>query len=743
MNINEELLRRSEARARALDAVVPLLEPPPRQAPDAHAVTRRLTYYGLGDNSPTSTEFERAIDGNDLVDGFYLERALRASEPVCRIVLRAPSGSERGHATGFMVAPGVMLTNWHVFQDGMDPRYAIAEFNYSFDIRGDPLQSVRFRVRPDLLFLDNKELDYTFVAVQETDESGQRSLQEFGFHRLIAETGKAEEHDWLTIIQHPQGQRRQYAIRENKLVRKEDGQQTLWYRSDTARGSSGAPVFNDSLQVVALHHMGVAPRNGDLYVLKDGRRVATLRGIDDEQVDWIANEGIRVSALCSSILPRLRPNMPIERGLRDAIDGRPPDLIATVLSREAAIQPARPAAASRPDDRAASAESAITRSTAMSDVANQPGVIVLPLELRISVAVAGLSAAVATPSVPSHPPIQAVPPLQEVERYVKPWYDDDYENRVSEGYDPDFLGVQVPLPTVTDTSIAAIYEGSHIIPYVHFSLCLHKKRRLALLAASNVDYREEMRSPDKTKKYDRDSLGGFAKNDFEAWLTDPRLGEISQIPDEFYSNDRGAFDRGHIVRRDDVCWGSTYEEIRRANGDTYHLTNCSPQVAHYNQSKFNGVWGVLEEVVKDNAKSEQLVVFSGCVLRDEDKYFTARYKKQDLKFKVPATFWKVVVAKKENGSLQAFGFVLDQDLSGVELTYEFDIDPSWREYMFSLREIEDMTGSNIRFDQALHDADQAGKDGGNEVMRRTGLLRPPQQQPAVVVPIHPPADNVA
>ncbi len=37
-------------------------------------------------------------------------------------------------------------------------------------------------------------------------------------------------------------------------------------------------------------------------------------------------------------------------------------------------------------------------------------------------------------------------------------------------------------------------------------------------------------------------------------------------------------------RREDVCWGKTYDEVRRANGDTYHTTNCTPQVAGFNQS---------------------------------------------------------------------------------------------------------------------------------------------------------------
>ena len=66
------------------------------------------------------------------------------------------------------------------------------------------------------------------------------------------------------------------------------------------------------------------------------------------------------------------------------------------------------------------------------------------------------------------------------------------------------------------------------------------------------------------------------------------------MPDKFYTRDRGNFDKGHIVRRDDVAWGEDYDEVRRANGDTYHVTNCSPQVDAFNRSNLRGDWGKLE-----------------------------------------------------------------------------------------------------------------------------------------------------
>ncbi len=54
----------------------------------------------------------------------------------------------------------------------------------------------------------------------------------------------------MTIIQHPGGDYKQVALRENKVLSKKSPT-VLLYQSDTAPGSSGSPVFNDQWQVRA------------------------------------------------------------------------------------------------------------------------------------------------------------------------------------------------------------------------------------------------------------------------------------------------------------------------------------------------------------------------------------------------------------------------------------------------------------------------------------------------------------
>jgi endonuclease G, mitochondrial len=718
MQINSEQLKASEDRAAGLLKSGQSLDTPVTiEKMDPAVVKRRLTYFGKGENIPSETEFERAINGLDLVDEFYLHRAILAARPVCRIILRNASGSTRGYATGFMIAPGMLMTNWHVFQGDTSAEFAFAEFNYTLDIRGEPVTSYLFRLTPHKFFLNDKALDYAVIAVDDKDVSGQKSLADFGFLRLIPDIGKAESGDWLTIIQHPEGQRRQYAIRENQLVRKQDT--TLWYKSDTAQGSSGAPVMNDSFQVVALHHMGVAPREGQLYVLKSGEKVASLSGVDDDQVNWIANEGIRVSVLCAHLLSRLRSGEAGNALLRDAIAGNIPDILASAMAVR--TQPPASEISQQPGSIPKQATS-LMETTVMAHSNTQSGaMVVIPLELKISLGWGQGTPQLAQPTIGQSVAVSPSMAMDTVERFVVPWHDEDYENRMDEGYDKNFLGIAVPLPKFSKTAGLVKHEGEHFIPYVHFSICLSKERRLALVAASNVDYRKEMRTPDPSKSYDRKDLGGLQENDRESWITDPRIGELYQIPDAMYNNDRGSFDKGHVVRRDDVCWGASYQELRRANGDTYHLSNCSPQVAHYNQSSKGGVWGVLEEVVKDNAKTEKLCVFAGAVLRKNDRIFKAKNKKITIEMKIPKSFWKVIVAKGQDGKLQTFGFLLDQDLGGVNWEFEFDLDPSWEEYMMSLADIEKVTGHLFKFDPSLHASDQHASALGQEVMRQTGV----------------------
>jgi endonuclease G, mitochondrial len=243
----------------------------------------------------------------------------------------------------------------------------------------------------------------------------------------------------------------------------------------------------------------------------------------------------------------------------------------------------------------------------------------------------------------------------------------------------------------------------YVIPYEHFSTVMHKARRLALFTAANVDASESKQRPESGFDYTRDGLGGLRRNDRERWFVDPRVPLQDQLPDRFFTRDDGAFDRGHVVRRNDVTWGESYQQVRRANGDTFHLTNCSPQVAGFNQSSKDGLWGLLEDLIFTQAASERYSVLAGPILDPSDRAFIGQDMQGEALVQIPAKYWKIVVARKEN-ELQSFAFLLEQDLSTVPL--EFQVDAMWRQRMITIAALEVLV-RYFRFPQILHETDQA------------------------------------
>lgn len=674
----------------------------------------RRAHLSFAGAEPTPAEHERILGTNDLVDEFYLHRALVAARPVCRVVLRGPTGRELGFATGFLVAPRLMLTNWHVLETAEMAAHGVAELGYTLDIAGNPCTSCRFALRPDLFFHADRTLDYALVAVQETSMGDASALSRFGFHRLVAETSKIVEGEWITIIQHPGGARRQFSIRENELHSRDD--QVLWYFSDTAQGSSGAPAFNDSFQIVALHHSGRARRDGELYVLKDGRRVASIADVDDSAIDWEVNEGIRISRICRHLAQTLPPGDPYTQELFAAMkDG------GDVMSRS--LSGIDPSPASTPS--AATAAREVTRPSAN---AYAGATVVLNVgQIHVAqVTVEGPRAPAPAATAGIAPPV-APPRDDEVgrEKYVQPVIDTRYSNRA--GYRENFLGrkkaLHVPLPKVTDMDLVSkLDDGDHVIPYEHFSIVMHRHRRLALFTAANVDGRPKYREPEPGD-YSRKALSGLGKSDIEKWATDERIPAKHQLPDTFYTKDGGAFDRGHVVRRDDVCWGRTRAQIVRANGDSFHVTNCSPQVSGYNQSSKGGLWGKLENHVLSQAEDEEqkLCVLAGPVFDDDDPWFQGRDDVGSARVQIPRRYWKIVVAR-EGDALQAFAFLLEQSLEKVPLTEEegFTVGYQWRPSLISIEDLQTWL-VGFQLPKAVRDADRSGDEPGQELAKRAEI----------------------
>lgn len=248
---------------------------------------------------------ERVIGTNDFLSVRFMELGLAAARAVVHIIIRDDGGRYVGDGTGIMVSPRLLLTNNHVLETEGDAASSLAEFNFQEDLNGNPLQRRSFRLDPQALFLTSPELDFTLVAVQEFSTDG-AALRDFGWVKLISEEGKAIKPEYVNIIQHPDGRIKQVALRENQIV--DLLENFMHYQCDTAPGSSGAPVFNDQWEMVALHHAGVPKTDAQgRYLRKDDS--LWQEGMGEDEIHWIANEGVRVSRLITHV-KRESGNMP-------------------------------------------------------------------------------------------------------------------------------------------------------------------------------------------------------------------------------------------------------------------------------------------------------------------------------------------------------------------------------------------------------------------------------------------------
>lgn len=265
-------------------------------------IRERFDY--LGQQQPDLADFipERILGNNDFLPVNFFEYGAKLSKTVGRVLVKnRENGPVLEYGTGFLVGPTLMLTNQHVLENARQAKYSRLELNYEIDLDGTTKPSYQFRLEPDKVFIssDSDKLDYALVSVTPVDVKGNKKLSDFGHVTLIEEVGKVIVGERLTIIQHPKGDPKQVALRDNKLVYKDDN--FLHYTTDTAPGSSGAMVLNDQWEVVALHRSGVPNRNDKNEILKRDGKVWNYTTDFESDIDWIANEGVRISCIVKDI----------------------------------------------------------------------------------------------------------------------------------------------------------------------------------------------------------------------------------------------------------------------------------------------------------------------------------------------------------------------------------------------------------------------------------------------------------
>jgi endonuclease G len=559
---------------------------------------------------------EAVLEGNDLMPIRYFETGKLASRPVGRIHFDLGPRIGQGFATGFLVAPGLLLTNNHVLPSADVALAASVTFDAEDGLDGLPRPPHVFRLDPKGGYLADKFLDFCFVAVSPRSTEG-RSLADFGYLRLHGATGKIVRDEYATIIQHPRGRQKQVAARNNKIVvyvydqelttKQAEDNNHLYYSTDTLPGSSGAPVFSDQWYVVALHRRGVPAvgtnDKGEAVVLR--RDDTPARPDDpDETIRYIANEGVRVSR----IMKRLK-------------------------------------ALSRVGD-------ATHKLTASQIVEKIQATLVDPQAGPFSVPTASINRL--SGSGDSALGDEA---LEVVRRSLAVFED-------AAGFDEAFLGVRVRLPKLsTELRKAAARRiddpTQMLLPFRHFSSVVHAKRRLPIFSAVNID---------------GGAVNTSRKPARPTWSYDPRLDETQQPDDSIFS---ALVQRGHMAAREFVWWGDD-DEAREADVHSFTLSNVCPQIGRFNGNlEWFKLERLVIGTAK--AKGQRVNCFMGPIFaRNDPLYDDLRGDGSTAEFntgiRMPLRFW-YVLAWREGNALKHRCFMLDQgddirDAGPLEFDFE-------------------------------------------------------------------------
>jgi endonuclease G, mitochondrial len=639
----------------------------------------------LADVAPENVAdaFERYIGKNDLLPVNYLWTGYLQSRSVGLIKYFDKRAGKGAVATGFLISEDLLMTNHHVFPVSTLAEFAnfagdaTMQFNVEYDIDGNLRSPIVFDLEPQRFLHTSKELDMAVIAVRPTDRTGAHSLKSQGYLVLNPTLGKVGRGDFASIIQHPGGKEKQIAIRKNEVI-SIDHPNVLVYVSDTAQGSSGAPVFNDQWQVIALHSAGVPKKNaGGEYLDEDDRVIEPIDGrIDEERIVWESNRGIRVSAMMKYL---------------DTTPGVAAHPLVRALFSPAYTDSRPYAFLSRP---VADGARAYVEAAAAAVVAPVAMPAPLPaLNINISIGPGGQAVAIAgTPLAP------AIATGLDFEKK----FEDEMDFSDCEGFNENFMGVLIPMPIPSASlrkKLAFLKDNpaSYILKYHHFSTIHHAVRRVPIVSAINVH--------GKFRYAELDAEGSRV----DKWYRDNRIDYDVQLDDAFYK--KSGFDKGHMTRREDAEWGSSVSKAKLAADMTCSYANAVPQVPALNRNRFgyHGKWGHLEEklleegVENEAGKAARVCVFNGPLFDEDDRPFKS--------VPVALRFYKIVVWYDGDQKLRTTCYELSQKTLVGDIEFEvLRFDDVFKTNQIPITKIQKITGLTFHDNIVNNDT----SDGGEE-----------------------------
>lgn len=263
------------------------------------------------------------------------------------------------------------------------------------------------------------------------------------------------------------------------------------------------------------------------------------------------------------------------------------------------------------------------------------------------------------------------------------------------GYDPFFLSEMhnIPLPRPTGNTAKDALEDGKVFDFTHFSIMMNKRTKFAIFSAACVD-------KDRAVNVPRDNT---------SWHFDYRIGPENQVGPEYYTEND--YDKGHLTRRRDVCWGDR-REAEEANYDSFCYANIALQHHHFN----TGVWNCLEDwVIARLNTAKKLIILTGPIHKEDDEEYCGVHGKPGCEIKVPFGYWKSVLYLNDRQQVANLSFLIRQSPQRSKERCEYE---RLVTYQVPLGTIEKET--ELQFEGSLHEANPLPAERGR-LVRVSGL----------------------
>lgn len=220
-------------------------------------------WWGPGDETELQSWLQPEPEYEDV--GTLIKIIERAAS-VCRVEFT----HMKRKGTGVLIAPNLVLTNYHVLKETTEDdlvgnaRKAVLYFGKVSAGNGQEAKGRDFHLASDDPVIASspvEQLDYALLRVEEQIKS-EESIQPSPYSIQLPALKGA-----LHILQHPMGKELKLSRSSNGIVAVREDLGKLQYYTMAEGGSSGSPCYNKDWDMVAIHHL---ERSSGLGIRREG-----------------------------------------------------------------------------------------------------------------------------------------------------------------------------------------------------------------------------------------------------------------------------------------------------------------------------------------------------------------------------------------------------------------------------------------------------------------------------------------